>query len=591
MMSTAVLNQASTATQPITPPQAVPAGLPDVQHPPPGNLQTSAAMGAQSQAAQRILQRQLNLLQQQLNNNNAAGQPQQILQGQNTFHFTYRVNDGPPIQLPPGMFPAALHGPNFPGILAPHHNALHVPENAPTRQSGLPQVSTPGAENGTSVPLVPPGADDELRRSTTSGSGPFHASPRTGTPDRRPSPVLIQINPAGQTNRLPGVVVPQAPLVDNFMMAAQPAANIQAVPHPPRQTAQSLVWLLSSPDGPAALLLAPGHGYFTSLLTPSSESAQASTENTSSASGPRNQNLVDNSNRLVATRSVPAGLTPSEASSRVPPEPNVAAAAQPMHPAAPPPEQRRPAQDEEENDLFGLIIQRGWLFLRLYMFTFVLSESGTWRRYLLLAMAVIVCLMPRENPFNQLFISLRRHIDNVIGPELPPAADQRRRDDLQDRAPRIRRRRRDSRRMPTPEETAARLMQEHAQRNPDTMRDTLFRIERAVALFLASLIPGVGERHVQAREQARQQARHEEQREQARASIADNPNSPQAAISDEASTSPRDQKSKQSRSTELSPENSTAGCNSTEAPAATAKSGANETSIANDASRSDSTPN
>ena len=38
------------------------------------------------------------------------------------------------------------------------------------------------------------------------------------------------------------------------------------------------------------------------------------------------------------------------------------------------------------------------------------------------------------------------------------------------------------------------------------VRDTIFRVERAMALFLASLVPGVGERHVRAREEARREA-------------------------------------------------------------------------------------
>lgn len=58
---------------------------------------------------------------------------------------------------------------------------------------------------------------------------------------------------------------------------------------------------------------------------------------------------------------------------------------------------------------------------------------------------------------------------------------------------------------PDPVATAARLVQEHRQRHPDALRDTLGRVERAVGLFMATLIPGVGERHVRAREEARRE--------------------------------------------------------------------------------------
>lgn len=57
----------------------------------------------------------------------------------------------------------------------------------------------------------------------------------------------------------------------------------------------------------------------------------------------------------------------------------------------------------------------------------------------------------------------------------------------------------------TPEEAARRLVRQHQEQNPNVIRDTLYRIEQAAALFLASLIPGVGERHVAAREEARRE--------------------------------------------------------------------------------------
>jgi Sec-independent protein translocase protein TatA len=57
----------------------------------------------------------------------------------------------------------------------------------------------------------------------------------------------------------------------------------------------------------------------------------------------------------------------------------------------------------------------------------------------------------------------------------------------------------------TPEQAAQRVVREHQERHPNILRDIFYRIEQAVALFLASLIPGVGERHVAAREEARRE--------------------------------------------------------------------------------------
>ncbi|KAG9776530.1 hypothetical protein KCU88_g4844, partial [Aureobasidium melanogenum] len=55
----------------------------------------------------------------------------------------------------------------------------------------------------------------------------------------------------------------------------------------------------------------------------------------------------------------------------------------------------------------------------------------------------------------------------------------------------------------TPEEAAARLIRQHQDGVRGSWRDTLYRIEQSTALFLASLVPGVGERYVRAREEAR----------------------------------------------------------------------------------------
>jgi hypothetical protein len=51
-----------------------------------------------------------------------------------------------------------------------------------------------------------------------------------------------------------------------------------------------------------------------------------------------------------------------------------------------------------------------------------------------------------------------------------------------------------------------RLHANQERQNHGIVRDTIFRVERAMALFLASLVPGVGERHVRAREEARREA-------------------------------------------------------------------------------------
>lgn len=67
----------------------------------------------------------------------------------------------------------------------------------------------------------------------------------------------------------------------------------------------------------------------------------------------------------------------------------------------------------------------------------------------------------------------------------------------------------------TPQQTAERLLRQRGQRDGILGRQYLRRAERAIALFLASLIPGVGERHIAARDAA-EATRRAEERERAR---------------------------------------------------------------------------
>jgi hypothetical protein len=64
--------------------------------------------------------------------------------------------------------------------------------------------------------------------------------------------------------------------------------------------------------------------------------------------------------------------------------------------------------------MFAIVVQRGRLFLRLYRFTFVVSDADTWRRWLLLALALFACLLPRENPINDIVAAVKRHVDNLV---------------------------------------------------------------------------------------------------------------------------------------------------------------------------------
>jgi hypothetical protein len=107
--------------------------------------------------------------------------------------------------------------------------------------------------------------------------------------------------------------------------------------------------------------------------------------------------------------------------------------------------------------------------------------------------------------------------------------------------------------MPSPEQAAARIIRQNQERqNHGIVRDTIFRVERAVALFLASLVPGVGERHVRAREEARREAERMENERLA----ADAARAAQETAEDESKATPNAADQRQETEGELNASNS-----------------------------------
>jgi len=344
-----------------------------------------------------------------------------------------------------------------------------------------------------------------------------HAQP-PNVPPMPHMPLGIPVPPPPQLQSLFPSLMPQ-PMYNPFMAASANTSH-----------AQTMAWLLSSPQGPQGIVFAPGHGFFTSLSssttlpshfqqpTPTSTLPTATTHQTP-ATGLQRAQLV------IRPQDGTAEIHPPD--QPAPPQPG--ARPHPPAPAQPQLVARQAQQDRnnEENALLNFLLVRGWLFLRLYMFVFVLSESGTWRRIFMLGSAIIFCLLPRQNPFTDAFQAARRHFDNLIGPpnipDRPPeqprqAPEQARNAQGQDQGQNAQhgsspgRSRQQQPPMPTPEEAARRLLAQQNRRNPNPILNWLYRIEQGLVLFFASLIPGLGERHVQAREQARRILEEEERR-------------------------------------------------------------------------------
>lgn len=373
-------------------------------------------------------------------------------------------------------------GPNGERIRTVINTNLPFPSNQPPPPQSNPverSVSTPGMSAQTSAPPTVPGANLVL------------------PPIRSPAVPAFAPNPFARNIANP--------------LGVQPLLQPQ-VPQP-----NPTVYLLSSSVGPQALLFAPGHGYFS---TPNSTQ-------------PSNSEALRPTPIQESTQSHPA--IPVQPQAQGAPANNDANPARaeivlrPVQGQNQPPPAVRPQRREAE-DLLTFFLQRGWLFMRLYMFIYVFSEAGTWRRTMLISIAVFVCLLPRQNPLTDAFNVVRRHFDNLIGPPQAPQRQQPVQQPGQNGnanagphpfgTPNNEAARR-SQNMPTPEEHARRLLREHQNQNPSFVRGILRSVEQAVALFLASLIPGVGERHVRAREEARRIVQEEEERRRREAEAID----------------------------------------------------------------------
>lgn len=125
--------------------------------------------------------------------------------------------------------------------------------------------------------------------------------------------------------------------------------------------------------------------------------------------------------------------------------------------------------------------RRLWLFIRLYFFCYMFSDPGTWSRVFLICLSVVIAFfsetdLPRR--IQQAVMGpVHRQLDGLInGGQVGGRREGEGRDER---------------------ETAAAAGPRGGSLGGDN-ESTLRRVERVLALFFASLVPGIGERHVRA---------------------------------------------------------------------------------------------
>ena len=254
-----------------------------------------------------------------------------------------------------------------------------------------------------------------------------------------------------------------------------------------RSTEQSSVYLLSSTSGPQALLVSPWGTYTAPWHAPT---------------------LANSGIPLIMQQHGHPRPTPTAPAMH-------ATTTAPQNPPAnnAPPEPRQQAQQANDaRDLLRLIIPLGghiWLLIRLFGFVYFFTAGGGSRRAFLLGAFAFLVFIAQTGIFRPLvrgvWEPIRHHVEGLLpipGNE-PPPAPVRGAEGTQNiptptaeggAAPRDR--------QPTPQDAAARLLQEREQRDTGVVREQIRRIERAVALFVGSLVPGFGERHIAARDAA-----------------------------------------------------------------------------------------
>ncbi|CZS99834.1 uncharacterized protein RAG0_08134 [Rhynchosporium agropyri] len=301
-----------------------------------------------------------------------------------------------------------------------------------------------------------------------------------------------QATPTTTSSSSPASTIPN-PLLNVNLPVINAPAETTASGSSSSTPSQPTVYLLSSPSGPRALLVTNTETYF----TPRHSSRRRLPATSVLGQAPGGAVAFPEYRNRPAQRAVQRNAQPDAAQAAPQPVPNA--------PHGNPPAAALGAQ-------IGPMI---WLLVRLGVFVwFFTSGDPSWTRWLIIAGLGVVVLIYNTGVLNgignEVFGPIRRYLDNLIplaGPEaalipaqnaaiLPaPARDaaaggltpqQRQRGELD------------------PAEAADRIIEQRRQRlaNGGWLIAQIRRVEHSLLLFLASLWPGVGERHIAAREAA-----------------------------------------------------------------------------------------
>ncbi|KAI4105697.1 MAG: hypothetical protein L6R37_002596 [Teloschistes peruensis] len=288
----------------------------------------------------------------------------------------------------------------------------------------------------------------------------------------------------------------------------------------PQPTGPDL-YLLSSPSGPHSLLISPSGIYSTSLPLPLFDNNPCLPLLTNPFTPQQSFAPIQPPFNIQQSQPPPPGQNENQVPGALPfptnqnqQPPHMQArqhSQQQQHPQQhnqnQPPQQQLQQQNNQARDLLRILLPLGghlWLLVRLCGFVYFFTAGGGSRRAILLGIAAFVVFIANTGALRPLLRGLwdpvRRQIEGLVPLAAAPGA--------QDQGQRPENQRQQAGNMGNATEAAAAgdsstgsnqpntLPQNPRDQNPSLVR----RAERAIALFLASLVPGVGERHIAARD-------------------------------------------------------------------------------------------
>jgi hypothetical protein len=252
-------------------------------------------------------------------------------------------------------------------------------------------------------------------------------------------------------------------------------------PLAPPNSSDVTCYLLSSPSGPYAIVYSSHHGTFTSR--PRSTTISSIPTQTSTDAHPE----APNQDNQLAPADQPVVVQPAL--------------------------QQAPVAQPDEMGPLAPLVGHFWLLLRILIFSyFLLGANLGWRKPLALAAIGVGFWLIRQGLLGEGGV-VRRWWDGIVHEGRPQAAQNQQGPAGGNQQAAAAAGNARPGQMPTPAEVAQRLLDEDRRQRNDRIgwiREQLRPVERATALLVASLWPGVGEAYVRAIEQEERRRAEEE---------------------------------------------------------------------------------